>query len=313
MPRKNKGRPVHGWLVIDKPQGLTSTNVVTKLRRALDARKAGHAGTLDPIATGLLAIAFGEATKTIPFVVDGEKTYRFTARFGEARDTDDAEGAVTATSALRPSRGQILNALPAFVGQVEQVPPAFSAVKVEGERAYDLARAGETLFLKSRPVFIRALELLAMPDQSHAEFEMRCGKGTYVRAFVRDLGLKLGCFAHVSALRRTSLGPFSESQAIPLDSALAFGNSPPAQNGLLPLKTALADIPALAVAEGDAARLRTGQTALLRGRLFHQAQELMGQAPPGAVLVTDQRGDPIAIARLERGEIVPLRVFNFSA
>ena len=313
MPRKKQGRPIHGWLVIDKPGGLTSTGVVTKLRRAFDAKKAGHAGTLDPIATGILAIAFGEATKTIPFVVDGEKTYRFTVTFGEARDTDDIEGKIIAQSHIRPAREQILAALPAFIGEIGQVPPAFSAVKVDGERAYDLARAGATPVLESRKAFIRSLILLSQPDRDRAELEMRCGKGTYVRAFVRDLGLKLGSFAHVSALRRTALGPFTESQAIPLDSALAFGNSPPAQNGLLPLKTALADIPALAVAEGDAARLRTGQTALLRGRLFHEAQELMGEEPPSAVLVTDQRGDVIALARLERGEIVPLRVFNFSA
>ena len=313
MARRKKGRPVHGWLIIDKPKGLTSTVVVTKLKRAFDARKAGHAGTLDPIATGILAVAFGEATKTIPYVVDAEKTYRFTASFGEARDTDDAEGKIVATSEKRPARDEILAALPSFIGEIEQTPPAYSAVKVAGERAYDLARSGEAVELAPRPVFVRSLELLAMPDAAHAEFAMTCGKGTYVRAFVRDLGQKLGCYAHVSDLRRTKLGPFSESQAIPLDLAMDFGNSPPAQNGLLPLKTALADIPALAVAEGDAARLRTGQAALLRGRLFHEAQEFAGAAKPRTVLVTDGVGDPIAIAELDRGEIVPLRVFNFGA
>ncbi|NWH09133.1 MAG: tRNA pseudouridine(55) synthase TruB [Alphaproteobacteria bacterium] len=312
MARRKKGDPVHGWVVIDKPAGLTSTDVVTRVRRALNAQKAGHAGTLDPLATGILAVALGEATKTIPFVMDAEKVYRFTVRWGEARATDDAEGEVVATCDKRPSREEILIALPEFTGEIAQVPPAFSAVKVDGERAYDLARAGETVELKARPVWIGEILIIAQPDADHAEFEMLCGKGTYVRSFARDLAQRLGTVGHVSALRRLRAGPFSEDQAISLDNFMTSARSPDGQTALLPLKTALDDIPALAVAEGDAARLRSGQSVLVRGRTFIEAQQLIEDGGVPVVLATGLRGDPIALTELDRGELRPVRVFNLS-
>jgi tRNA pseudouridine55 synthase len=311
MARRKKGDAVHGWVIVDKPSGLTSTDVVTRVRRTLNAQKAGHAGTLDPIATGILAVALGEATKTIPYVVDADKTYRFTARWGEARDTDDREGNVTATSEHRPTPDEIVAALPGFIGEIQQAPPAYSAVKIDGKRAYDLARAGEEVSPEARSVWIGRIELRAVPDRDHAEFEMLCGKGTYVRSFVRDLAVKLGTVGHVSALRRTRVGPFDLPRSIPLDNFLALGHSPAALTALMPLKTALDDIPALAVAEGDVARLRNGQAVMVRGRTFLEAQRLVEEGGAPVVLVTASRGDPVALAELVRGEIVPLRVFNF--
>ena len=311
MARRKKGDPVHGWAIIDKPAGLTSTDVVTRVRRALNAQKAGHAGTLAPLATGILAVALGEATKTIPFVMDAEKTYRFTIRWGEARDTDDREGRVTATSDVRPTADAILRALPAFIGEIEQTPPAYSAVKVDGERAYDLARAGEAVELKSRAVWIGRLELLARPDADHADFEMLCGKGTYVRAFVRDLAVSLGTYGHVAALRRIHSGPFREGVAVPLDKFLNSVMSAPACEGLLPLKTALDDIPALALSDSDVTHMRNGQPVMVRGRIFHEAQKLMEERPGEPVFITGPRGDPVALAELDKGELKPVRVFNF--
>ncbi len=206
MGKKKKGNPVNGWVILDKPQGITSTQAVATVRRIFDAQKAGHAGTLDPMATGVLAIALGEATKTVPFVQDAHKVYRFTAAWGEARDTDDAEGQVTATSDVRPTRDAILALLPRFTGPLTQVPPAYSAIKVDGARAYDLAREGEVVELAARTVQVDQARLLAMPDPDHAEFEILCGKGTYVRSWVRDIALALGTLGHVSALRRVSIG-----------------------------------------------------------------------------------------------------------
>src|SRR4051812_19475755 len=213
MSRKRRGSPVHGWVVVDKPEGVTSTQAVAIVRRVFDAQKAGHAGTLDPMATGVLAVALGEATKTVPFAMEAEKIYRFTARWGEARDSDDAEGRVTATSDIRPTREQVEDALPRFVGRITQVPPAYSAIKVQGERAYDLARVGETVSLEPRTVVIHEARVMETPDPEHTAFEMRCGKGTYVRAWVRDLALALATFGHVSRLRRTAIGGFSEKDA----------------------------------------------------------------------------------------------------
>src|SRR4051812_45292061 len=201
MSRKRKGAAVHGWVVVDKPQGITSTQAVAIVRRVFDAQKAGHAGTLDPMATGVLAVALGEATKTVPFAMEAEKNYRFTARWGEARDSDDAEGRITANSHIRPTREQIEAVLPRFLGRITQVPPAYSAIKVQGERAYDLAREGETIQLEPRTVTIHEARVIGIPDPDHAGFEMRCGKGAYVRAWVRDLALALGTVGHVSQLR----------------------------------------------------------------------------------------------------------------
>jgi tRNA pseudouridine55 synthase len=308
MGRRKKGDAVSGWVVVDKPVGPTSTDVVTKIRRLYNAQKAGHAGTLDPLASGVLPVALGEATKTVPFIIDATKTYRFTIRFGVSTASEDAEGAVTGTSPVRPTAGEIEAMLPRFTGDILQVPPAFSAIKVDGERAYDLARAGEAVELKERPVTIHKARLLGMPDADHAELEIACSKGTYVRSLARDLALALGTLGHVSALRRTVHGPFAEAAAIPLDKLLALGHIPPASDTLrthlLPLETALDDIPALALSGEDASRLRQGQGVLLRGR----------DAPifSGPVLAT-HRGDPVALTEYSQGELKPVRVFNLGS
>ena len=304
MSRRKKGDPVSGWVVVDKPLGPTSSDVVNKVRRAFNAQKAGHAGTLDPLATGVLPIALGEATKTVPFVIDATKGYRFTIRFGEQTSTDDAEGEVVRTSSARPSDAEIGAMLPRFQGPIEQVPPAFSAIKIDGERAYARARAGETVEMKPRPVTIHEIRLVSRPDPDHAELEILCSKGTYVRSLARDLAFSLGSAGHVSALRRTRHGPFREDAAIPLDKLLALGHIAPAPGlgaHLLPLETALDDIPALAIGAEDAARLRKGQGVLLRGR----------DAPilSGSVLAT-HRGDPVALTEYGQGELRPVRVFN---
>jgi tRNA pseudouridine55 synthase len=299
---------VHGWIVLDKPVGMTSTHAVAVVRRLFLAKRAGHAGTLDPLASGLLPIALGEATKTVPFVMDGRKTYAFTVRWGEERDTDDAEGKVVATSAARPSADAIAALLPRFTGTIEQVPPCFSAIKIAGERAYDMAREGESVELAARPVDIHALTLVATRDADHAEFSAECGKGTYVRALARDIGRTLGCLGHVSALRRTRVGPFDETHMISL--ADLEGLCQKAAQGeasfadaLLPVATALDDIPALAVSRADAARLQRGQAVVMRGR---DAPVLNG------IVHVLASGHLVALAELGRGEIVPKRIFNLS-
>jgi tRNA pseudouridine55 synthase len=304
--KKRDKRDVHGWVLLDKPVGMTSTHAVAVMKRLFAAKRAGHAGTLDPLASGCLPIALGEATKTVPFVMDSRKVYRFTVRWGEERDTDDAEGRVVDTSAERPSEDAVRALLPRFTGTIEQVPPRYSAIKIEGERAYDLARDGEVVELASRPVEIHRLDLVSTPDADHAVFEAECGKGTYVRSLARDMGRTLGCKGHVSALRRVSVGPFTENLMIPLEqieamchrAAIGEGNL---ADALLPVETALDDIPALAISKADAARLQRGQAVLLRGR----------DAPilSGVVYVTAS-GQLIALAEVERGEIVPKRVFN---
>jgi tRNA pseudouridine55 synthase len=299
---------VHGWVVLDKPVGMTSTHAVSVIKRLFTAKRAGHAGTLDPLASGCLPIALGDATKTVPFVMDGRKAYSFTVRWGEERDTDDAEGRVVATSDRRPSAEEIVAQLPAFVGAIEQVPPRYSAIKIEGERAYDIARDGEEFELKPRTVNIERLELEAMADADHSRFRAECGKGTYVRALARDLGRLLGCHGHVSALRRTAVGPFAESDMISLEGLeslchrAAFGELSLA-DALLPVATALDDIPALAVSRADAARLQRGQAVLLRGRDAPMVR--------GTVYVTAS-GSLIALAEVDRGEVVPKRVFNLA-
>src|ERR1700759_4866529 len=267
MARRKKGRPVHGWVIIDKPQGMTSTQVVGIVRRVFDAQKAGHAGTLDPLATGVLAVALGEATKTVPYAMDAEKIYRFTATWGESRDSDDAEGAVTGTSDKRPSRAEIEAVLPRSTGLLNHTPPAYSAIKVAGERAYDLARDGEEVVLEPRPVQVHEARLVSAA-QGSAEFEILCGKGTYVRSWVRDIALALGTLGYVSALRRTRIGGFQEKDAVGLETLTPFMHSPAAFAYLKPLSTALDGIPALAVGSQDTVRLRSGNPILIRANLF---------------------------------------------
>ena len=299
---------VHGWVALDKPIGMTSTHAVSVIKRLFAAKRAGHAGTLDPLASGCLPIALGDATKTVPFVMDGRKTYHFTVRWGEERDTDDAEGRVVASSDVRPTAEAITALLPGFVGAIEQVPPRFSAIKIEGERAYDIARDGEEFELKARVVNIDRLALVEMPDPDHTGFEAECGKGTYVRALARDLGRMLGCCGHVAALRRMAVGPFAEPDMISLEQIEALCHRAAAGEGsladaLLPVATALDDIPALAVSRADAARLQRGQVVLMRGR----------DAPivRGTVYIMAS-GNLIALAEVDRGEIVPKRVFNLA-
>jgi tRNA pseudouridine55 synthase len=306
--KRRAKRDVHGWVVLDKPIGMTSTHAVAVIKRLFAAKRAGHAGTLDPLASGCLPIALGEATKTVPFVVDGRKTYIFTVRWGEERDTDDAEGRVVNTSDIRPEGAAIAALLPRFTGTIEQVPPRFSAIKIEGERAYDLAREGETVEIAARPVTIDRLELTETPDADHAVFAAECGKGTYVRALARDIGRALGSFGHVSALRRSKVSPFIESDMISLERLEALCHRAPSGEGnladlLLPVETALDDIPALAVSPADAARLNRGQAVLLRGR---DAAVIRGTVQVAS------GGQLVAIAEIDRGEIVPKRVFNLS-
>jgi tRNA pseudouridine55 synthase len=304
MARSKKGNSVHGWLILDKPVGMTSTQAVAAVRRAFGAQKAGHAGTLDPLATGVLPIALGEATKTVPYAVEGQKAYRFTVRWGAETDTDDAEGRVVSTSALRPQRDTIEALLPGFVGEILQTPPAFSAIKVAGERAYDLARAGEAVVLEPRPVCIDALALVDTPTDDTATFEARCGKGTYVRALARDMGRALGCLGHVIGLRRTEVASFDERVSVSMERLTAAREeSEEALLGLLqPVESALAGLAMLRVGQNDAARLLQGQPVIVRGR----------DAPvhSGPTYATC-KGHLIAVGRIEKGEMHPHRVFNF--
>lgn len=307
MARRKKGNPVHGWVVLDKPQGMTSTQAVGAVRRLFDAQKAGHAGTLDPLATGILPIALGEATKTVPFAVDGQKTYRFTVRWGVETDTDDAEGTVTRESAERPTRAAIESLLPQFVGEIMQVPPAFSALKIDGERAYDLARSGEAVELAPRPVLIDRLDLVDMPSADVAVFAAECGKGTYVRALARDLGRLLGCYGHVIALRRTQVGPFGEDAAVPLEELRQAAEGDGADGAQLtdflqPIEMALRELLEINVSQSDAARLARGQAVLLRGR---DAPILGGDA------FAVSKGTLIALCEIGAGELRPTRVFNY--
>jgi tRNA pseudouridine55 synthase len=305
MSRRKKGNPVHGWVILDKPIGMTSTQAVGKVRWLFQAQKAGHAGTLDPLATGILPIALGEATKTVPYAVDGQKSYRFTVRWGAETDTDDAEGQVVKRSDVSPPRDAIEALLPSFIGEVMQTPPAFSAIKIDGQRAYDLARQGETVQLEARPVQIDRLELVDMPDPLTSVFEAECGRGTYVRAIARDMGRTLGCFGHVIALRRTRVGPFREGQAVTMseleDAANLEDGGIEIKTMLRPVESALADLLEVTVSQSDAARLARGQTVLLRGR---DAPVMSGEA------FALSKGTLIALCEIERGELRPLRVFN---
>jgi tRNA pseudouridine55 synthase len=302
MARRRKGSPVHGWLIFDKPKGMNSTRAVGLVKSLYDAAKAGHAGTLDPLATGVLPIALGEATKTVPFVVEGSKVYRFTVRFGIETNTDDAEGKVTASSDRRPSSPEIEATLPRFTGEIIQVPPRFSALKVEGARAYELARDEEQFELEPRPVSIARLTLVAHPDKDHCILETECGKGTYVRALARDLGRALGSHGHVAALRRTRVGPFGEDRAVSVERLEALASDrDDLVAALEPVEIALRGIPALAVSAADAARLRRGQPVLLRGR---DAPILAG------TIYAMARGTLVAVGEVSEGELKPRRIFN---
>ncbi len=304
--RKPRGLPLDGWLIVDKPAGLTSTDVVNRVRRWFDAQKAGHGGTLDPLATGLLPVAFGAATKTVPYVMDGTKVYRFTLRFGEARDTDDAQGAVTATGDARPTDAAIRAALPAFLGDIMQVPPAYSAIKVAGERAYDLSRAGTPPVLEPRPARVDRFELVERLDADSVTFEVQSGKGVYMRSLARDLALACGSVGHVAALRRLRVGPFDERHAIVLDKLQRAEDTPPTSpDFLLPVATALADIPALALTAAEAVSLSHGQAISL--------VDLMGRIPrtaaPDRGLARAMAGTRvIGLCRLEDGWLKPERL-----
>jgi tRNA pseudouridine55 synthase len=307
MARRKKGQPIDGWLAVDKPVGMTSTAVVGMVRRLLDAQKVGHGGTLDPLASGILPIAFGEATKTVAYVMDGSKTYTLTVRWGEERTTDDREGEVTETSDVRPTTEQIEAALPAFIGEIQQIPPKFSAVKVAGRRAYDMARKDEVVELAPRPILIKDFTLLESPDADHSVFRVISGKGAYMRSLARDLARALGTVGHVAGLRRTACGPFNEDGAISLDKLEALGHSAASSDTLLPVSTALDDIPALALTEVEANRLSHGQPLPVLPVVRRSSVE-------GVIAGTTVRamdGDRlVALARIEGGEIRPVRVIN---
>ena len=300
MAKRRKGRDISGWVVLDKPAGPTSTAMVNKVRWAFQAQKAGHAGTLDPAATGVLAIALGEATKCVNVVTDALKAYRFTVRFGAATDTDDAEGAVLATSATRPTDAGIDAALPAFEGEIMQVPPRYSAVKIEGERAYDLARDDASFDLAARPLWVERLTRLARPDPDHVTLEMVCGKGGYVRAVARDLGEMLGCRGHVTELRRTWSGPFESDGALDLDTLEREARAPELDRWLRPLEDGLADLPQARVSEIDAARLRNGNPAPV----------IATDAEFGDLAWAAHQGRAVALGTYRAGHLHPGRVFR---
>ena len=310
MARRRKGEQISGWICLDKPVDLTSTQAVGRVRRAFNAQKAGHAGTLDPLATGILPIALGEATKTVPFLMDASKTYRFTIEWGRTTASFDREGATTATSDVRPSREAVETALPAFVGEIQQIPPAFSAVKVDGERAYDLAREGIMPDLKARPVMIHSARVADQPDADHVTIELDCGKGAYVRAIVRDLADALGACGHVSALRRTRVGGLTEARAITLETLEDLCHRGAASEALLPVETALDDIPALALTDEDAFRLTQGRSIVLLPR---QAEALKARLQGGSRIVSAFQGDRmVALCEMHAGRLNPTRVFHLT-
>jgi tRNA pseudouridine55 synthase len=304
--RRKRGRPLNGWLIIDKPQGLTSTDVVNRVRRAFDAQKAGHGGTLDPLATGVLPIAFGHATKTVPYVMDGTKLYRFTLRLGEARDTDDADGAVIESSEIRPTDEELRAALPAFCGDIMQVPPAYSAIKIAGERAYDMAREGRAPVLEPRPARVDRFDLVERPDADHAIFEVQSGKGVYMRSLARDLARACGALGHIAVLRRLRVGPFMEEDAIPLDKVMPGEDTARSSPDFLrPVATALADIPALALTEPETVQLTQGQAIsllTLMGRIPAEAN------PAGGLVRAMAGGRVVGLCRLEDGMLRSERI-----
>ncbi len=307
MSRRRRGRPVHGWLIIDKPGGMTSTAVVNKVKWLLDARKAGHGGTLDPMATGMLPIAFGEATKTVSHVMDGSKSYCFTLRWGAETNTDDAEGETVKQSDVRPDQAAVENVLTGFVGRIEQVPPQFSAVKIDGVRAYKLARENKKVALTAREIDIHDIRIVGTPDADRTEFAVVSGKGAYMRALARDIARAAGGLGHISALRRTSVGPFDADDAISLDELESIGQIAAREQKLLPVETALDDIPALAVTESEAMRLRNGQpVSLLRKVDLQRIAELDN----GDTVLAKTRTKPVALVRYAAGEVKPFRVLN---
>jgi len=300
MGRKRKGRAISGWLVVDKPAGVTSTAVVNKVRWALQAQKAGHAGTLDPEATGVLAVALGEATKTVPYITDALKCYRFMVRLGQATSTDDTEGTVIAESDTRPTDAEIATALAPFRGEIMQVPPQFSAVKIDGERAYDIARAGEAMELAARPLWVESLEMIARPDADHVELEMVCGKGGYVRSIARDLGAALGCHGHVAWLRRTWSGPFDASDGLSMEQIEALAQSPELDTHLRPLEQGLADLPELPATPEGAAKMRNGNPGMVLAATVDYGDEAWAS----------YQGRAVAVGIYKAGELHPSRVFN---
>lgn len=300
MARNRKGRDVSGWLVIDKPAGLTSNAVVNKVKWAFNAKKAGHAGTLDPEATGVLAVALGEATKTVPFITDALKAYEFTVRLGQATNTDDAEGEVIAQSDLRPSDDQIKEALSPFVGEIMQVPPKFSAVKIDGQRAYKLARDGEDLELAARPLWVESLILMDRPDADHVVLELVCGKGGYVRSVARDLGAALGCHGHVLRLRRVWSGPFSAAEGVSMERIEELARSEEIDDLLLPIEIALDCMDEVKATDEGAVRLRNGNPGMVIARDVEYGDECWAS----------HDGKPVAVGVFKSGELHPNRVFN---
>ena len=294
--RRSTRVEINGWLILDKPVGMTSTHAVSRLKRIFNAKKAGHAGTLDPLASGILPVAFGEATKTVPFVQDGRKAYRFTVKWGIETDSDDSDGAVVRTSVERPAPDQVAGALDYFTGTIMQVPPVYSAIKINGERAYDLARDGEVVDLAPRPVTIDSLELVSQTEEE-AVLEAHCSKGTYVRAIARDLGRHLGCLGHVTALRRTRVGPFTVDDLVQLQE---LEETLDPMSRLLTVEAGLTEVACVVVDRDGASRLRRGQSLILRGR----------DAPAGGHAYAACGGVPVAFGEVEQGELVPSRVFN---
>lgn len=303
--RKKKGRPISGWIILDKPEGIGSTECVSKIKWLYQAQKAGHAGTLDPLASGMLPIALGETTKTVPYVMDGRKVYRFTVNWGAETTTDDLEGEAVETSSERPTEAQIRQAMQAYVGEIEQVPPAFSAVKINGERAYKLARAGEEVEIEARVVTVHRLDLVAIEAPDSCVFECECGKGTYVRAIARDMGRDLGCFGHVGKLRRTGVGPFGEDDLVPLEELVALeGDLPALDTELLPAGMALEELPEIQLDPPQASRLRAGNSIFLRGR------DAITFAEEAYATLGDEL---VAIGSVDKGSFNPRRVFKASA
>ncbi|NCQ23915.1 MAG: tRNA pseudouridine(55) synthase TruB [Rhodobacteraceae bacterium CG17_big_fil_post_rev_8_21_14_2_50_63_15] len=300
MARKRKGRDISGWLVVDKPAGISSSAVVNKVKWALGAQKAGHAGTLDPEATGVLAIALGEATKTVPYITDALKAYVFAVRFGQATDTDDSEGKVVAESDSRPTDAEIKTALGQFVGNIFQVPPKFSAVKIDGQRAYALAREGEDFEVAARPLWVEQLIMTERPDADHAVLEMTCGKGGYVRAIARDLGKALGCHGHVAWLRRVWSGPFDAEDGLNLEQIDAMAQTPALESYLRPLEEGLADLPRVTATPEGAARLHHG----------NPGQVITNEVEYGEECWASFEGRAVAVGRYRAGELHPSRVFN---
>jgi tRNA pseudouridine55 synthase len=309
--RRRKGLPIDGWINLDKPVGPTSTQAIGRVRRLTGAARIGHAGTLDPLASGVLPIALGEATKTVPYIMDARKIYRFTVRWGEATTTDDVEGEAMAWSEIRPTAAEIAAILPRFLGRISQTPPRFSAIKIDGKRAYDMARAGETVEMVPRWIDIHGFDLVAMEDSHHAVFKVKTGKGAYVRALARDLAVALGTVGHLSALRRLAVGRFRAEDAIALDFTAPPSDIDGLIEHLLPIETALDDIPALALTADEARRLRSGQSV---GLFTHPHRnwlaELMAEGRDGGIVLAKSQERAVAMVRIDKAEAHPVRVFN---